>query len=98
MRNRVKKENLEGFFLYQEKRFWLMCLSHASLIGAIILIGALGVITTELGLDSNPYKTKYDKIFLRRLSPIIFLSKTLKLNKIVMKCFANLSFGVEIKL
>ena len=51
---------------------------------------------------SNPrsdIKTKYKKIFLRRLPLSRFLAKTLRVNKIAMKTFTkNLSFGIDFKL
>ena len=44
-------------------------------------------------------KTKYEKYFFGDFLPLSrFLAKTLKVNKISMKNFSNLSFGVDFEL
>ena len=64
-----------------------------------ILVGS-GLLDVKLGLEPQARaQIKILKVFLRRFHLSIFLAKTLRVNKIVMKSFSNnLSFAVDFKL
>ena len=59
----------------------------------------VGLLDEKPGFESQARdQNKIQKVFLRRFPISRFLAKTLSVNKIAMKSFLNLSFGVDFKL
>ena len=65
----------------------------------IIRTKCIGLLDEKPGFEPEVrHQNKIRKVFLRRFPLSRFLAETLRVNKIAMKSFSNLSFGVDFKL